>query len=253
MTNPRPEGKDLARYYHSDAYISHSNKGGNLIDQVYKIARRFTLKWKYNLIQTQTITKAKSILDYGCGTGAFLEQCKKHQMFISGVEPSAVARVQAQKQTSGEVVGDIAQLSTRSFDVITLWHVLEHVSELHGTITQLKTHLKENGTIFIAVPNLQSHDAKNYREHWAGFDVPRHLWHFSRKSMTTFVQLHELKVINVLPMRLDSYYVSLLSEKYKSGKSGFANINKALVQGWKSNREAHATNEYSSLIYVLRK
>ncbi|HTF28840.1 MAG TPA: class I SAM-dependent methyltransferase [Flavitalea sp.] len=252
MTNPRPDENALSRYYESDAYISHSNKSLNVVDQVYKLSRTFTLKWKYNLVQKLSVTTPLSILDFGCGTGAFLAECRKHNMKISGVEPSATARTQAKEITGSEIASDLHEIKD-DCDAITLWHVLEHVSALHETIEKLKDHLKENGTMFIAVPNLQSRDAKKYNEYWAGYDVPRHLWHFSRKTMEMVLAHHSLKLSNVVPMRLDAYYVSLLSEKYKNRKGGVANVTKAIIQGWKSNKAAITTQEYSSLIYIARK
>jgi 2-polyprenyl-3-methyl-5-hydroxy-6-metoxy-1,4-benzoquinol methylase len=253
LTNPRPDDKELSRYYQSEAYISHSNKSLTIVDHAYKLARRFTLKWKYKLVRKHTVNEPKFILDYGCGTGAFLAECKKQNMHVAGVEPSLTARSQADKELHAEIVADIRQITDKAFDAITLWHVLEHVTNLHETISALKDRLKENGTIFIAVPNLQSSDATEYREHWAGFDVPRHLWHFSQKTMKSNLELHDLKIVNVVPMRLDSYYVSLLSEKYKNGKTSIPNMAKALLQGWRSNRAAQTTAEYSSLIYIARK
>jgi len=251
ITNPRPDETPLPRYYQSDAYISHSNKTLNIVDKVYKVSRTFTLKWKYNLVQRHSLTKPVSILDYGCGTGAFLRECKRHKMIISGVEPSPAARNHAKANTATEILSHIDEVKA-VFDVLTLWHVLEHVSDLNETIAKLKNHLDKSGTMFIAVPNLQSFDAIRYKEHWAGYDVPRHLWHFSRKPMEILLSRHDLKLINVAPMRLDSYYVSLLSEKYKKGNSVVSML-KAILQGWKSNNEANSTQEFSSLIYIARK
>jgi 2-polyprenyl-3-methyl-5-hydroxy-6-metoxy-1,4-benzoquinol methylase len=252
LTNPQPEEKDLARYYQSDAYISHSNKSLSIIDQAYKVSRNFTLKWKYKLIQKHSLYKPVSILDYGCGTGAFLQECKKHQVKIVGVEPSSVARSIARQTTSTEIYEDLTQVNQK-VDAITQWHVLEHVTDLHGTLEALKTRLDENGTMFIAVPNHQSSDAKQYREHWAGYDVPRHLWHFSRETMKRLLTTHHLNLVNVVPMQLDAYYVSLLSEKYKTEKTGVSGLIKAVAEGWKSNHAAKKTAEFSSLIYIARK
>ena len=252
MTNPRPEENILARYYQSDAYISHSNKSLSIVDQLYKISRTFTLKWKHGLIQKYSLQKPSSILDFGCGTGTFLEECKKNNMEISGVEPSNTARNQAERKTAEKIAADIKEIP-KTFDVITMWHVLEHVSDLKETIQTLKGHLNENGTMFIAVPNHQSLDGKKYREFWAGYDVPRHLWHFTRETMTLLLAQHDLKLTNVVPMHLDAYYVSMLSEKYKSSNNRLVGMAKAFVQGWKSNQKAKTTGEYSSLIYLARK
>jgi len=168
------------------------------------------------------------------------------------VEPSASARRIAKENTGAEIFQTLTQVKQK-VNVITLWHVLEHVTDLHGTIEALKTNLDENGTMFIAVPNHLSIDSLAYGEHWAGYDVPRHLWHFSRNTMARLLSQHHLNLINVVPMQLDAYYVSLLSEKYKNKKSNVPSIITAAMQGWKSNRTAKQTGEYSSLIYIVRK
>ena len=252
LTNPRPAEKDLTRYYQSEAYISHSNRSANAIEHIYKVSRRFTLKWKYGLLQTHSVIEPATILDFGCGTGAFLNECKKNNMKISGVEPSTIAREIAIKNTKATVWERASEIKD-NYDVITLWHVLEHVPDLHETLHKLKNHLNQNGTMFIAVPNLKSPDAKKYLAYWAGYDVPRHLWHFSKDTMKRALERHRLNLVTTIPMPLDSYYVSLLSEKYKNGKNGVLNMAKAVLQGWQSNQQATKTSEYSSLIYIVRK
>jgi 2-polyprenyl-3-methyl-5-hydroxy-6-metoxy-1,4-benzoquinol methylase len=252
MTNPRPNEKDLPRYYESEAYISHSDESTSLIDHMYRISRRFTLRWKYNLLHTHSLRKPATILDLGCGTGAFLRECKKNNMQISGVEPSPVARETALRNTKARIWDNISAIQG-DYDAITLWHVLEHVPALHQTLDKIKNHLSRNGTMFIAVPNLKSLDAKRYLENWAGYDVPRHLWHFSKETMKKTLERHNLNLVTTIPMYLDSYYVSLLSEKYKNGNNGAMNMARAILQGWLSNNEARKTSEYSSLIYIVRK
>ena len=252
LTNPRPEESQISKYYQSEAYISHSDTSKGLIDKLYRIARSFTLKWKFDLVQKNTLTKPSSILDYGCGTGSFLDLCKQSGLQIAGVEPAESARSIAKKLTGTEVAADIQKVKG-TFDAITLWHVLEHVIHLNETVNHLKNRLNQNGTIFIAVPNLQSWDARHYSEHWAAFDVPRHLWHFSRETMESLLTKHGLKIEGIIPMPLDAYYVSLLSEKYKSGRQGISSMLKALLRGRRSNDEGNKTREYSSLIYIVRK
>lgn len=252
MTNPQPNLEHLDKYYQSNSYISHTNKSTNLIDQVYKFSRKFTLQWKLKLLKKHSLRPPAHVLDYGCGTGAFLNICKNNQLQIAGVEPSAIAREQARRNTGVEIVPTIDFIDGH-FDAITLWHVLEHVNDINDTLHKLKSHLHKNGTMFIAVPNLQSNDAKEYGADWAAFDVPRHLWHFSQPAMNRLIKNHALKIHRVIPMLLDAYYVSLLSEKYRSGKNGIVNMVLALHQGLKSNIKAKSTKEYSSLIYIVRK
>lgn len=252
ITNPRPDDEELSKYYQSDNYISHTDKSTNLIDKVYKTARRFTLQWKLKLVMEHTIEPSSNVLDYGCGTGAFLKLCQNHKLRIAGVEPSSIAREQAQRNTGIEISPTFDSVNG-VFDVITLWHVLEHVGDLNVTIEKLKNLLHKNGTMFIAVPNLQSHDALQFGAHWAAYDVPRHLWHFSQKTMTRLLENHQLKINQVIPMRLDAYYVSILSEKYLNGKNDIQNMVFAIIKGLKSNLKAKKTKEYSSLIYLVRK
>lgn len=252
LTNPRPDEHALPRYYQSEHYISHSDNNSGLVNQTYRIARRFTLAWKYKVIQRYALTKPEKLLDYGCGTGSFLNECIRNSIHVAGIEPSPEARIAAIANTNAPVYPNLDQLQD-TYDVITLWHVLEHVPDLHQTLRKLKARLEENGTMFIAVPNLQSPDAEKYKEHWAGYDVPRHLWHFSRDTMRKVLTTHQLEIQNVLPMKLDAYYVSLLSEKYRGGNHVLLNMAKAAFTGWNANRTARKTANYSSLIYIIRK
>ena len=182
VTSPRPDEAMLPAYYQSAAYISHSNSSMGLMNHAYKIARTFTSKWKYKIVHQHCTQKPESLLDFGCGTGSFLKHCKNKGLAVAGVEPSDVARRQAEQTTGEPIASDIGQVS-RKFDAITLWHVLEHVYDLNATIQTLKSRLNNKGTMFIAVPNHRSFDANLYAKDWAAYDVPRHLWHFSKQTM----------------------------------------------------------------------
>ena len=192
----------------------------------------------------------KKILDVGCGTGDFLKAAQNNGWVVIGIEPNQEARSIANSKTNNAVF-DIDHLSKINdhFDVITLWHVLEHLPDLKTQIENLKRLLNPNGTLIIAVPNFKSYDAKFYKSNWAAYDVPRHLWHFSKKSISKLFQNNGLKVIKHKPMLFDSFYVSLLSEKYKSGKM---NPFRALWVGLYSNILGFIKKEYSSHIYILK-
>lgn len=251
LTNPRPTEETTTRYYQSSRYISHQSRSTGLLDSIYLIIRHFTLRWKFKLINPYLTHH--TVLDYGCGTGAFLQYCKNQGKSASGVEPSTDARKIAQSNAL-QVAESLEALTEPKFDVITLWHVLEHVYSLERTIQALAGRLHENGTIFIAVPNHESYDAAHYASYWAAYDVPRHVWHFSKKDMTLLLEKNGLQVIKIVPMKLDAYYVSLLSEKYKSqGRLTFRGLVAATLTGWKSNLKARAHLNYSSLIYVAQK
>lgn len=250
FTNPRPHSKELRKYYQSTEYISHSDNANNLTNKIYKIARQFTLKQKIKLINK--ITSDKTILDYGCGTGDFLHACKNNGWQIAGLEPDDFARNIAQNKTGQLINSEISQIKhLDNIGLITLWHVLEHLPDLNHTISILKSKLISKGKILIAVPNHESYDAQIYKERWAAYDVPRHLYHFSEKTMCLLLKKHGLKIVRKIPMKLDSFYVSLLSEKYKTGRTKYI---KSVINGYKSNVYAkNNNNNYSSVIYIAGK
>lgn len=249
ITNPRPNSSSISKYYQSDSYISHTNKSKGILDRIYLIARHFTLKSKRKLIE-EFSTKGE-LLDYGSGTGHFLLHCSQNDWKCEGVEPSHDARA---KQSDLKIHQTLDEISKKKFDAITLWHVLEHVHELNSTLSKLTSLLKEKGTLFIAVPNPESDDAKQYQNFWAAYDVPRHLWHFSKENITALLAQNGLKIVAIKPMKLDSFYVSLLSEKYKNpNTSKFIQMTRGFLSGLRSNRKAVKKMNYSSLIYIAQR
>ena len=246
VTTPVP--KNLASYYKSENYISHTDSKKSLLDKVYQIVKNTTLKRKLKLIDSFK-TSSKNILDVGSGTGDFLKVCKNNSWSVFGVEPNLDARNIAAKKGI-TLQENLSEVKNIQFDVITLWHVLEHVEDLSTYISTLNKLLSKDGKLLIAVPNFKSEDANYYKEFWAAFDVPRHLWHFSQTSIFKLFSSENMIVEQTIPMKFDAYYVSLLSEKYKSGKM---NPLKSFYRGFVSNLKANRSKEYSSLIYVLKK
>ena len=252
-TFPQPKAEELSDYYESDDYISHTDSKETFTDKLYQAVKKHALSNKLKLINSFK-AEEKNLLDVGCGTGEFLIVCKNNGWKVAGVEPNAKAKITAENKLQGklvsEIYSDINLLNIEAkFDVITLWHVLEHIPNLEGYISALKKLLKPNGVLIVAVPNFKSYDAIYYKQFWAAFDVPRHLWHFSKKSIRLLFEKHEISVVKILPMWFDSFYVSLLSEKYKNRKGNFL---KAFYIGLISNIKAMSTKEHSSLIYLLK-
>ncbi|AOW22086.1 methyltransferase [Urechidicola croceus] len=251
ITSPKPKNEDLGKYYESENYISHTDSKKSLFDRVYQFVKSYTISKKVKLINSlvEDSNKSKKLLDIGCGTGDFLVASKNNGWEVYGVEPSEKAKKIAEVKLSSNISSKISELTIEKYDVITMWHVLEHVPNLIEYISQLKQLLKPNGTLIVAVPNYKCYDANYYGKFWAAFDVPRHLWHFSKKSIQDLFEKENMKVVKTLPMKFDSYYVSLLSEKYKTGKT---NPIKSFWIGFKSNRSAKKSGEYSSLIYMIK-
>ena len=244
-TLPVPENLD--QYYLSEDYISHTDSKKGLFEKAYHFIKRLMLKKKLRLISSRVVQG--SLLDIGAGTGDFLKQAKNEGWKVTGIEPSPDARRKASEKGI-DLFQNIDSVSTQKFDAITMWHVLEHVPDLQYQIEWLKYHLNEKGVLFVAVPNFNSLDAKHYKNFWAAWDVPRHLHHFSAKSIKTLFEAHGFILEETKPLIFDSFYVSLLSEKYKA--SSFFQPWSAFLTGLRSNWSAKRSGEYSSLIYVLK-
>lgn len=247
-TRPQPLA-DLERYYDSKNYISHSDAKNNLWEKAYQRIKNYNIRYKFRKLKVSKTTA--TLLDIGCGTGDFLTYSKKKKMEVYGIEPNQTALRIAEKKLGPDRVSDrkISEISSE-FDYITLWHVLEHIPDLMQFIGELKSHLKEHGKLFIAVPNFQSFDAKFYQKHWAGYDVPRHLWHFSPEGMEALFNSFGMKIEKQYPLWFDSYYVSILSEKYKKTPCGFF---RAIIIGTWSNLSGIFSGNYSSIIYQISK
>lgn len=241
----------LDNYYQSENYISHTDGKRNWFEKTYQLVKNTTIRNKWKLIRKlKTEKQDLKVLDIGCGTGDFLKYgIENFKVDAVGVEPNANAR-QIALSKNIFVCDTLANLKDEVFDVITLWHVLEHVTDLKEYFNFFNSFLKTDGVVIIAVPNFNSYDAKHYKNFWAAWDVPRHLWHFSKTSIEKLALRNSFKVIHIKPMYFDSFYVSLLSEEYKTGSK---NIFKAVSIGLLSNLSGLTTKEYSSHIYILKK
>jgi 2-polyprenyl-3-methyl-5-hydroxy-6-metoxy-1,4-benzoquinol methylase len=251
FTQNVPGSEEIGKYYQSENYISHSDTTKGFINNLYHRVRKHTLIQKRKLIIKTTGKSSGNILDLGCGTGAFLAVMQEANWKCSGVEPDESARKKAKELYGLQIkeAKEFYNFPAQTFDAITLWHVLEHVHELHSYLQQLRKLLAPSGKLLIAVPNYTSGDEKIYNECWAAYDVPRHLYHFSPKSMEQLMNRHELKIEKMKPMWYDSIYVSMLSEQYKTGNQHPA---RALINGTISNLEAVSDHKKcSSLIYII--
>ncbi|MFV0305153.1 MAG: class I SAM-dependent methyltransferase [Moheibacter sp.] len=248
-TTPQPSLENLDKYYESENYISHTDASKSLFEKVYQIIKNYNIRYKFSLLSNKSTSK--KLLDYGCGTGEFLAYAQKKKILIYGIEPNNNARTIAEKKVGKKNIGatEIQSISEQ-FDYITLWHVLEHIPNLFEFIKELKSHLKDDGQLLIAVPNHKSYDAKFYKQFWAAYDVPRHLWHFSPESLEKLFFSFGMKIEKRKPLWFDSYYVSILSEKYKQSKIG---IVRAVWVATLSNLFALFDGNFSSLIYIIRK
>lgn len=245
-TTPTPSLEKLPSYYESEDYISHTDGQRSLFEKIYQIVKRNAIQQKVKLIGK--FSQKGQLLDIGAGTGDFLVAAKKDGWQTLGIEPNKNAKTLAENK-GVNFADQLEVISDDSFDVITMWHVLEHVPNLEYQLKQLKRICKPGGIVIIAVPNYKSFDAQYYKEFWAAYDVPRHLWHFSKNGIQKLFAQQNFQLVKMKPMWFDSFYVSLLSEKYKNGKMNFI---KGFLIGFYSNLSGIFKNEYSSHIYVFK-
>jgi 2-polyprenyl-3-methyl-5-hydroxy-6-metoxy-1,4-benzoquinol methylase len=246
-THPTPALESLAKYYESEDYISHTDSKRTLFEKLYHFVKERAIKSKVALITKENKIKGK-VLDIGAGTGDFLVEALKQGWTVKGFEPNNQAKNLAINK-GVSFTEDLFAYEENSFDVITMWHVLEHVPNLEEYVKNIKRLLKPKGTLIVAVPNYKSYDAQFYGRFWAAYDVPRHIWHFSKTSIKRLFSDVDMDLFHVKPMWFDSFYVSMLSEKYKTGKMSLI---KGFLVGFSSNLSGIFKKEYSSHIYIIK-
>ena len=251
FTTPCPAPDKIGDYYKSEEYLSHNDEKRSLFARIYNIVKNTNIKNKFN-IAVGNKQSAVRILDIGCGVGDFLNYAKEKGCKITGIEPNDDARKIAEKKLNIKVFSpaELENLPDNSFDIITMWHVLEHVADLKTEIHHLQRLLKNDGRLILALPNYKSFDAEYYKDKWAAYDVPRHLNHFSRTSIENIFKETKFQLTDIKPLKWDSFYISMLSEQYLGNGNSFI---KGTITGWKSNRKAKNSGEYSSLVYILIK
>lgn len=249
FTIPCPTPDKIGDYYKSEDYLSHNEEKKGLFAKIYNSVKKINIKNKYK-IAVSCQPSVVSLLDIGCGVGDFLLYAKENGCDITGIEPSEDARKIAEKKLNCKILPpeELENIPDNSFDIITMWHVLEHVADLKTEIHHLQRILKKDGRLILALPNFKSYDAEYYKDKWAAYDVPRHLNHFSQTSIKNIFKETQLQLIDIKPLKWDGFYISMLSEQYLNNRNSFI---KGSLTGWKSNNKARKSGEWSSLVYVL--
>lgn len=247
-----PIPNNIEKYYESKNYISHHQDNGSLKEKVYKFLQTINLKYKKKILEEIGLNKTSKVLDYGCGAGEFIKYVSEDYKTF-GYEPNEKARNFSQQKNSKTIFlssPTLSEIENESLDLITLWHVFEHIENQDEILSIFYQKLKPNGKLIIAVPNHTSYDAKHYKEFWAAYDVPRHIWHFSKNGMLQLMNNEKWKIEKISPLLLDAFYISILSEKYKKNPLFWLF---GVIRGTVSNFKASKTGEFSSLIYIIKK
>ena len=253
FTQNVPDEKEIDRYYESPTYISHSNTSKGIVNRVYHIVRRIMLQKKARKVEKLTGLKSGKLLDYGAGTGHFARLMETRGWSVTAIEKNGKARELALKEFGFEMlpVEALSIIKDKELDVVTMWHVMEHIQEPDRMWDELHRILGDKGIAIIAVPNSASYDALKYKEHWAAYDVPRHLWHFTPSTIAQWGEKHGFVLDGQYTMPFDGFYISMLSEQYKGSRlhtiRGFWNG----FKGWLL--QCRKSSASSSIIYVFRK
>ncbi len=257
FTNPRPLITEISEYYRSANYISHKDAPSGIKEKLYHLVKRRMLKNKLRLLKKHTTREQRQILDFGCGTGDFVVAASHHGFAASGYEPDKHAGTLAKEKGVAVLnnAGELENLPSGSFDVVTMWHVLEHLHHPDQTLEMLEKLLTNDGLLFVAAPMANCADAEYYLASWAAYDVPRHLFHFTPRSLTRLAEKKGFSLIERKPLYYDAYYISLLSEQYlNQGKTSALTPFKAFYRGSQSNIKARITKRpASSEIFVFKK
>lgn len=248
-TNPRPAANEAGPYYHASAYISHSDTNEGIVNKLYHAVRKFTLQSKLNWIEPDKKAN-KELLDIGCGNGHFLAAAKEKGWNINGLELDPETAARAAKLTGLTIAPSLVEIDPeKQFQVITLWHVLEHVYELDDYFNFFKSRLHKDGKLLLALPNAASFDANYFEEYWAAYDVPRHIYHFTPNTITALAGKYGFKLKKSRGLIFDSFYISLLSNEYKTGNK---RLIKSFFIGLISNLRAMVGKpNYSSNLYIF--
>lgn len=255
FTTPCPPSSEIGKYYKSSDYLSHNDEKKGIVPFIYKLVKKINIRNKFNIVKKHATNQTSlgiNILDIGCGMGDFLLYAKNKGYNIAGLEPDKDARKIAEEKLNIKIFhqDELEDIPDNSLDVVTMWHVLEHVADLKTEIHHLDRVLKKDAKLILALPNYKSFDAAYYKDKWAAYDVPRHLNHFSRTSINNIFEKSNFQLLDVKALKWDSFYISILSEKYANNKNSFI---KGIITGCKSNGKAQKTGEFSSLVYILKK
>ena len=232
--NPRPDPKEISKFYNLDTYHPHQ-KGSGLIYFLFKMSRYLTYSWKMSLIKKYSSNNIVH-LDYGGGDGSFSKYVRYFNIKSYSYDPIA--------DKSNKTID-----KDKKYNIVTLWHSLEHIHDLDNFFNTLDC-IVNNGRIIVAVPNFNAFEKKYFKDAWAAYDIPRHLYHFDHITLEKLFYKKGYNLIDKRRMILDTIYISFLSRKIAN--IGYVktlwiiilSIVKVLYNG---------PNSSSSLLYVFKK
>jgi 2-polyprenyl-3-methyl-5-hydroxy-6-metoxy-1,4-benzoquinol methylase len=238
VLDPQPDNEELASLYQQEYF--QSNYNDKLLLDSPEMKQRLKQE-KHRVRFFRKLKKSGKVLDIGCGRGYFLLACQKRGYEVEGIDISTDASIYVSKELKIPVhVGDVnsINLPEKSFDVITMWHSLEHTVDPNVYMQITRRWLKDDGLLVVDVPNYASHDAIKTWNNWLGWQIPYHFYHFTKSSLFLLLSKHGFSVIRKkhylsehLKQKLESAFlpsfVARIIAKFYSGHS-FAVIAKKI-------------------------
>lgn len=244
-TTPQPSQQELKAYYPKEGYLSHADKANGLKDRLYLWVKKRNIQTKLRWIGLNS--EQSKLLDFGAGNGAFalVAQAKGWRVYTQEFSEDVLLSL---KEKGLKTVDVSKQKDT--YDAITLWHVFEHLPNPKAQLATFYNALAPGGSLVLALPNINAWDARHYGAQWAGYDVPRHLWHYNKAAIVELAKDTGFYLVNTHNMFWDAFYVSLLSEQYRHAKCSWIN---AVIKGSLSNLLGWRKKNTSALTFILQK
>lgn len=206
--DPRPSYEEIENLYDNGYFLQRYGKG--LDPDSYEFINRLRGE-KHRIQFIKTIKRSGNLLDIGCGYGYFLAACKKEGYEVGGLDISERATQYAvQKLGIPVTIGKISDVSFpfHNFDVISMWHSLEHTPDPHMALQKAKSWLKSDGILVVDVPNYEGTDAQQKWQQWDDWSLPYHFWHFTFQSLAQLLNKHGFRII-----KRKDYHSDVVKEK----------------------------------------
>jgi len=211
--SPRPKFSGITYYYENDDYDPHRLENKSIFHTVYGWVQKIALRWKFKHISK--FIRSGNLLDIGGGGGRFCSYFKSKGWRVSLQDNSSKARFLAQ-EADIETYTLLSEIQSQQFDLITMWHSLEHIHAIDALFQNVNRLTSDDGFLVVAVPNINAPERKFLGKDWAPWDAPRHLYHFNYAQLSKLLRKYGWKIEFSMPMIQDTPYNILLSLNIKS-------------------------------------
>jgi len=246
--HPMPDSREIERFYPADYWWNARRSGG--LKKLESVYRKLALRDHVAFITKAAGNRSVDVLDVGCGSGTLLGLLKHRGFRVTGLDFSAEAAAIAKAENGVDVaVGSLeeAHFPAESFDVVTLFHVMEHVTNPRLVLAEVSRVLKPNGVAILQVPNIESWQFKIFGARWYGLDIPRHVIDYSRNSMLKLLADSGFVVNRIRHFNLRDNSPALVSSVFPS----LDPVSRSVRHRKRNNDESRPVEWFRHLTYLL--